>query len=42
MRETGIRVGRVSSVDFEGGMMQVVSSDKDHAVTTGSRCLWRI
>jgi phage baseplate assembly protein gpV len=34
MRETGIRVGRVSSVDFERGMMQVVYSDKDHAVTT--------
>lgn len=33
MRETGIRVGRVSSIDFERGMMQVVYSDKDHAVT---------
>lgn len=33
MKETGLRVGKVSSIDYEKGMMQVVYSDKNNAVT---------
>lgn len=33
MRKTGLRVGKVSSVDYETGMMQVVYKDKADAVT---------
>lgn len=33
MEHTGIRVGRVSSINYETGMMQVVYHDKDDAVT---------
>lgn len=33
MRETGIRVGKVSSIDYETGMMRVTYKDKDGAVT---------
>lgn len=34
MKKTGIRIGKVSSVDYETGMMQVVYTDKDNAETT--------
>lgn len=33
MKRTGIRVGKVSSIDYETGMMQIVYHDKDDAVT---------
>lgn len=34
MKKTGLRVGKVSSIDYETGMMQVVYSDKDSSATT--------
>ncbi len=33
MRKTGLRVGKVSNVDYENGMIQVVYTDKADAVT---------
>lgn len=33
MSDTGIRVGKVSSLDYENGMMQVVYNDKGKSVT---------
>lgn len=33
MRNTGLRVGKVSSIDYETGMMQVVYPDKNNEVT---------
>lgn len=34
MKKTGLRVGEVSSIDYETGMMQVVYNDKGGSVTT--------
>lgn len=34
MKKTGIRIGKVSSVNYETGMMEVVYTDKDNAVTS--------
>ena len=33
MKNTGLRVGKVSSIDYENGMMQVVYPDKNNEVT---------
>ncbi len=33
MKKTGLRVGKVSSIDYENGMLQVVYTDKGDAVT---------
>ncbi len=34
MEQTGLRIGKVSSIDYEKGMMQIVYPDKDNAVTS--------
>ncbi len=34
MKKTGLRVGKVSSIDYETGMIQVVYADKGNSVTT--------
>lgn len=34
MKETGLRTGKVSSIDYKTGMMQIVYADKGNAVTT--------
>lgn len=33
MKKTGLRIGKVSSIDYENGMVQVVYTDKADAVT---------
>lgn len=33
MKKTGLRVGRVSSIDYKTGMMQVIYTDRDNEVT---------
>lgn len=39
MEKNNIRVGKVSSIDYETGMVQVVYTDKNNAATTKMPCL---